>query len=388
MKRRRGTKTTVARAGTRGPWRRDTSLEGLLALAVVLWGCLFWGGDGRGAGPNRAAEEPIRLLVRADDKHEGALDIYWTDVEGGAATLIVTPAGESILIDTGNPGERDSGRIHKTVTEVAGLERIDYLIVTHFDGDHYGGTADLAKLLPIGKVYDPGLPRDNPRVMRRLGAYLKATEGKRTVLRPGDRLPLKLTGKTPLSLECLAAGQKFVAATAAQRKPNRFCAEHEPQAKDLSQNANSTVLVLRFGAFDFLDAADLTWNLEQRLVCPDNLVGTVDVYQSDHHGLDRSNNPVLIRSVAPTVAIINNAARKGCEPNTFKALKETESVTAIYQVHRNVRVGPEGNTEPHRIANMDAKCTAEIIKLSVDPSAKRYTVTIPAKGTKEEFRSK
>ena len=317
------------------------------------------------------------------------LNIYWTDVEGGAATLIVTPAGESILIDTGNPGERDPGRIRDTVTKVAGLERIDHLIATHFDGDHYGGTADLMELVPVGRVYDPGLPEFNARRAERIWRYLRAVEGKRTVIRPGDHLPLKVSGAVPLSVVCLAAQQKFVKATEDQAKAkNAECENVTLRDPDKSQNANSVVLLLRFGAFDFLDAADLTWNLEAKLVCPFNLVGKVDVFQVNHHGLDSSNNPVLIRSVAPAVAVVNNAARKGNEPGTFATLKGTSSIEAIYQLHRNVRVGPEGNTDPKRIANDENDCNAEIIVLSVDPTGSAYAVSVGGKGTTETFSSR
>ena len=138
--------------------------------------------------------------------------------------------------------------------------------------------------------------------------------------------------------------------------------------------------MLSFGDFDFLDAADLTWNLEQRLVCPVNLVGRVDVFQVDHHGLDQSNNPVLLRSITPTVAVMNNGHKKGCQPGTVKTLKNTPSIRAVYQMHRNVTVGPEGNTHSDYIVNHEEKCTAENLKLSVAPDAKSYRVTISATG--------
>src|SRR5438046_2448264 len=85
------------------------------------------------------------------------LDIRFIDTEGGAATLIVTPAGESILIDCGNPGSRDAERIHKAAT-AAGLEAIDHLIITHWHSDHYGGALRLTKLMPVRNFYDRGIP--------------------------------------------------------------------------------------------------------------------------------------------------------------------------------------------------------------------------------------
>ncbi len=312
------------------------------------------------------------------------LRMYWCDVEGGAATLIVTPDGESVLIDAGNPGERDSGRIHKLATEVAGLERIDHMVVTHFDGDHYGGVPDLAKRMPIGHFYDPGIPEGNRRVQRRVGRYRAATDGKRTVLKPGDRIPLKTDDVT---VRCLAAAQRFVGAPASS-DTNSVCETHEPKEKDRSENANSVVLLVSYGKFRLLDAADLTWELEKQLVCPVNLVGKVDVYQVDHHGLSNSNNPVLVKTVEPRVAIMNNGARKGCTVETVNTLRTTPSIEAIYQLHLHERVGRGGNTFREYIANMKERCDAHHVELIVAPDGSSYTVSVPRSGHWREFATK
>ena len=317
------------------------------------------------------------------------LRIYWTDVEGGAATLIVTPTGETVLIDTGLPGERDPGRIVRTMRH-AGAERIDHLVVTHFDSDHYGGAADLARLVPIGRVYDPGLPR-NPgtRLGRGLVPYLEAVADRRTVIVPGGRLRLRdadAAGTTALSIRCLASNQEFLTASPEHSgETPQSCARHEPQGKDTTENANSVVLLLEFGPFRFLDAADLTWDLEKRLVCPDNLVGQVDVFQVDHHGLAVSNNPVLVEAIAPRVAIINNGHRKGAASRTLATLRAVPTVEAIYQLHRNLGVDDSVNTVAHRIANEPQACAAEIVALEVAPDGKRYTVSVPSKQTAETY---
>ncbi|MDH3585172.1 MAG: MBL fold metallo-hydrolase, partial [Phycisphaerae bacterium] len=132
-------------------------------------------------------------VVEADQAADG-LRVYWIDVEGGAATLLVTPAGESILVDTGMPGQRDPGRINKLAREVAGLTKIDHLVITHFDIDHYGGAADLSRLIPIGRVYDHGVEGEGIR--RPPETYFDFKADRRVVLRPGDRLPLKQGGGT------------------------------------------------------------------------------------------------------------------------------------------------------------------------------------------------
>ena len=153
------------------------------------------------------------LLAGKDDRR---LDIYWIDVEGGAATLIVTPAGESILMDSGNPGGRDSGRIHKLATETARIDKIDFLITTHFHLDHYGGAAELAQKMPISVLYDNGIPLKNPdnrpndtRFRLLIKPYREMQVGERKILAPGESIPLKNTDGVPIRLTCLAAKQKL-----------------------------------------------------------------------------------------------------------------------------------------------------------------------------------
>ena len=212
------------------------------------------------------------------------------------------------------------------------------------------------------------------------------------MLAPGDELPLKQIesddGTLPrLVVRCLGAKQRFVTPRDGQ-EPGADCARHDTRPVDRSENRNSIVLLFSLGPFRFLDAADLTWNLERQLVCPINLVGQVDVYQVDHHGLDQSNNPALIRAIEPRTAVFNNGATKGCMPRTFKTLKDTPSVEAIYQVHRNTLVGDEGNTEADYIANDKASCHAEHIKLSVDPEGKTYTFSVPSTGHQRKFATR
>jgi competence protein ComEC len=312
------------------------------------------------------------------------LDIYWVDVEGGGATLIVTPQGESVLIDAGNPGKRDPQRIFDVASKIAGLTQIDHMVTTHYHIDHFGGAAELSAMIPIRNVYNNGAfasGREKPSP-----EYLAFKTEKRIVLNPGDEIPLQATGANgtpPLHLRCLAARQQMIEPPAGAT-PNPLCVEPRHKTKDLSDNANSIVQVLSFGDFRFFDGGDLTWNVELKLVCPVNLVGPVDVYQSNHHGLDQSNHPLLIASLAPTVAVINNGPKKGCEPQMFAALKSTASIQAIYQLHRNLR--PDGDvanvSSPQYIANEDEQCAGNYIKLSVDPPAKTYTVTVPS--TKHE----
>lgn len=326
--------------------------------------------------------------MRAADGH---LEIYWIDVEGGAATLMVTPAGESILVDTGNPGIRDANRIVHTATRLAQVRKIDHLIITHYHGDHFGGAAVLATLMPIGTVYDngkfPGMPNDPGR------EYFEFPCDQRVVINPGDQLPLKQTSDGPaVSLRCLGTRQTFVEPSPQAADNAEICASCQPKDRDGSDNANSVVSLLQFGQFRFFDGGDLTWNQEMKLVCPHDLIGPVDVYQVTHHGLDSSNNPVVLQTIQPRVAIMNNGDKKGCLPEVFANLQETKSVERIFQMHKNLRPdGSVNNVDDKYIANHGPgdSCAGNIIQLSVEPDSLHYRVSIPTNaGLTEKFATR
>jgi len=317
------------------------------------------------------------------------LDVYWIDVEGGGATLIVTPAGESVLIDTGYPDERGAPRIHKVATEVAGIKRIDHLVISHSHNDHFGGTMALAKLMPIARVYDNGKPSPPPNESDAplFAAYTTLVEGRRTLLNPDDAIGLKAAGSVLMALKLLGTRETFIEVPAGA-KPNPECSSAIQKPADTSDNRNSTAWVLELGPFRFFDGGDLTWNTEARLVCPINLAGNVDVYQVNHHGLDVSNNPVLIRSLAPTVAVMNNGPRKGTQPESVATLKSISSLRARYQLHKNVREDNQNSTGDEFIANLEEKCSAGFIRMRVEPDGRRYTIEIPGTGHRAVYSTR
>jgi beta-lactamase superfamily II metal-dependent hydrolase len=336
----------------------------------------------------------VPLVARADDPKRG-LDIYFVDVMGGAATLIVTPERESILIDSGWPGfhDRDPKRIVHALKDLAGCDHLDHLVTTHWHTDHYGGVEGLTKLVRIDRFWDRGLPEDGtsedfpdgPKPDDPLGiAYRKASQGKRTALSAGERVPLK----GDISLLVLASGGRVATPDdlrIMQPVANPLCADAPPDKPvDPSDNARSLAFKLTMGRFDFLDCGDLTWNVEKKLVCPVNLIGPIDLFQVTHHGMDISNHPTLVRSIAPTVAVMNNGPRKGGSPATVKLLKSIDSIQALYALHRNQAAGPEDNADPKLTANADP-AGGELIHVHVEPDGGKFTVRVGAKGEAREF---
>ena len=318
------------------------------------------------------------------------LDIYFLDMVGGGSTLIVTPLGESVLIDTGSlePEHRDADRIERACRH-AGLTQIDCLVTPHFDTDHYGGILELSKRIPIKTFIDNDTP---PKDITKRQAFQKlnplyeqATGGKTKLLRAGEDIPLKNdpAGKLPaIGLHCVASQKQIEGFAGDIDAPVEGFEITKP---DASNNAASIALVLRYGDFAFFAGGDITSNVEHHLAHPVNSIGKVDLYQVTHHGLDQSNNPILLKALSPTVCVAMNGPRKGIQPRTFKALNALPSVKAIYAIHYNTQYGDAGNPPPEFIANKDNPNKGEYIKASINPTKGTYTIQIAPDGKKWSY---
>ena len=324
------------------------------------------------------------------DPSSKTLDIYFIDVEGGAATLIVTPEKESLLMDCGwkQKDQRDAKRILYVAKQLAGLSQIDYFVASHFHTDHFGAILQLSELIPIRKFYDHAVMVPTQEYDKELYPdYQKASAGRRQLLRPGDLIPLR-KGSVPIRLTCVASDGKVISKAAGVKAgPNSYCKDAKLQENDPSDNAKSIALLLSFGQFEFLDCGDLTWNIEQQLACPENRIGKIDLFMVTHHGVNISNNPALVRAIQPRVTVMCNGPHKGGHPDTVALLKSIPSIQANYQLHRNVETSTAQNTDRAHIANWEQNCKGEFIKASVSPDGKSYTVTIGADGSPRKFEA-
>ena len=331
------------------------------------------------------------LINQHTSADEGSLDLYFIDVEGGAATLIVTPFKESILIDSGYPDNqaRDLDRIIHVAKDVAGLKKIDHAVVSHWHLDHFGNHAALAAKFGIGQFWDRGIPDDlaeDPQYPDRIAAYRAASQNASKALRVGDSLPLK-SGKTPLTVKVMTSGRDVLTGVG---ESNPFVDRHQPQPDDPSDNSASLSLLFGFGDFRFLTCGDLTWNTEAKLVTPRNPVGKVDLFMVTHHGLPVSNNPALVLAIDPVVAVMCNGPKKGGAEQTMKTLKEVQSLKDWYQLHLNVDLDPKLQAPSEFIANAapTADCKGQWVKASIAPDGKSYTVQIGPDGEQRRYNTR
>jgi beta-lactamase superfamily II metal-dependent hydrolase len=312
------------------------------------------------------------------------LDIFFVDVEGGQATLIVTPAGQSLLVDTGWRGYngRDADRIVQAAKK-AHIKKIDYVLITHYHRDHVGGAPQLADRLSVGTWIDHGPNREDSKVTREdFADYERLPKAQHMVVKPGDHIPLKGVDVTVVAADGAAIGQPLTGGG----QHNPLCTSTGKREVDSTENGRSVGFLLRYGSFRFVDLGDLTWNKELELACPANKLGTVDVYLMTHHGFNQSGSPAIVDALHPRVAIMDNGARKGGSPETWQTVRNSPGLEDIWQLHYAVEGGADHNAPDSFIANVDEACEGKALWLaasedgsfSVTNTRNKYSKTYPA----------
>jgi len=321
------------------------------------------------------------LAAPAFAKSREELKIYFIDVEGGQSTLVVSPAKHSLLIDAGFAGPRDAKRIVEAL-KAASVKKIDYLAITHFHGDHAGGVADLAKLVKIGTFVDHGPDtEDSPQAKELYAAYLKAVGHRPHVIAiPGQGLPFK-----DIEVQFLAAGGAHIEnPLPAAGEANFYCASEPEPPADNSENSQSLALLVTYGRFRYLDMGDLTEGKSLPLVCPNNLIGRVDVYRMSHHGAYPDNPKALVWALHPTIAVMNNGEHKGGSPEAWQIVHDSPGLEGLWQLHYAADAGKDHNSDDNLIANAGMKSDGHFISVIVEPDG-QWTIKNSRNGYEKTF---
>ncbi|MEO8736363.1 MAG: MBL fold metallo-hydrolase [Edaphobacter sp.] len=287
-------------------------------------------------------------------KKSGDLKVYFADVEGGQATLFVPPSGENMLVDAGWPGadNRDADRIVE-LCKLAGVKKIDNLVVTHYHIDHAGGIPQLVAKMPVGRFIDHGVNREenDKATVASWQAYQKVlADGHYAHLtaKPGDILPIK-----GMHVEVVSAdGNVIDKPLAGAGAVNPACAGSVIKPAENTENDRSVGMMITFGKLRVLDLGDLTWAKERPLMCPVDKLGKVDVYVVSHHGFNRSSSPALVDAIAPRVAIMDNGATKGAEAAAWEIIDHAPRLKDLWQLHTAIHTDAAHNTSESKIANL------------------------------------
>ena len=335
----------------------------------------------------------LTLLAAAAEAQSSNLNIYWVDVEGGGATLIISPSGESLLFDSGwEVDDRDAKRIAATAMQ-AGLSKIDVFVLSHFHADHAGGILALSKMIPIGRCFDRG-DFIEPENQHWRDVYLAACSGKRTILSIGDSIPMK-----GIQIDLIVSNGKLLPKPLIGGGPNPLCATAEHHPPDVPENQLMVGAMFTYGKFRFLDLADLDWEKEMELACPVNRIRQVSIWQTSRHGaLEGAGAPGFLYAIKPQVIVANNGPRKGLgsplrgqqKPASihYERLANTPAIEGIWQVHRSL-LDPDHNTSPEMTANFEeaAADQGHFIKASVARDG-TFTLTNGRNGFSRTYKAR
>jgi competence protein ComEC len=337
---------------------------------------------------------------------ERTLDIYFIDTEGGQATLVVSPSGESMLVDTGfagnggmpatasgSPGAapitRDADRI-SSVFKQAGVTVLDWMVITHYHGDHVGNAAELANRIPIRHFVDHGPFSVELQPNRAAGflAYMTVRDkGRAITARPGDKIPVAGLDVEVVSSAGALITMPMVGAPGGGLT-NPLCRDAKLKEQDPTpENFESVGIVVRYGNFRLLDLGDLTWNQEHALACPANLLGTFDVFHTTRHGDPHSGAPQMVHAIRARVAVMNNGERKGGSPEYWQIVHDAPGLVDFWQLHRSAEGGVDHNSPEQFLANLNESDHGHNLKISVRADGS-FKMTNERNGFTREYPAK
>lgn len=341
---------------------RLPSLVCLLVSAVFLASSAEWAG---------AQRDSAHLLI------------YAIDVEGGQATLLVSPSGESLLVDTGWPGNngRDAGRIQEAMKD-ARITQIDKVLITHFHTDHVGGVPNLVERVKVGEFLDHGVNREDSDITRKdFANYVRAVGNTpRQTLHPGD--VINIPGLNTVVV--VADGEHIPSVPGIKPVSNPYCASEPKWELDQTENPRSTGILVRFGKFSFLDLGDLTKPREIDLVCPNNPLGPISLYLVNHHGFNQSNTKAFVDAIHPRVAIMDNGAHKAGSPEAWQTVHESPGLLDLWMLHTAEDSDAAHNSSEELIANPKGAGDGHYLKVVVNGDGS-FSVTNTRTGKTKEY---
>jgi competence protein ComEC len=350
---------------------------------------------------------PGAVFLRAQDSpqkvQQRTLDIYFIDTEGGQATLFVTPSGESMLVDTGFAGNqgmpdsnatnssgapitRDADRI-SAVFKQAGVTVLDWMVISHYHGDHVGNAAELANRIPIRHFVDHGpfSVELQPNRSAAFVAYMGIRDKARAITaKPRYKIPV-----AGLDVQVVSSAGELITApmqgAPGAGLPNPLCHDARMKEQDPTpENFESVGIVVRYGGFRLLDLGDLTWNQEHALACPNNLLGTFDVFHTTRHGDPHAGAPQLVHAIRARVAVMNNGERKGGDPSYWQIVHEAPGLADFWQLHRSAAGGADHNSPEQFLANLNEVDHGHNLKMSVRADGS-FTMTNERNGFSREY---
>lgn len=243
----------------------------------------------------------------------------FVDVGHGSSVLIRTPGNRLILFDAGSaPSARAAGQRISGVLLAHGILRIDQMVVSHADLDHYNGVPELLRRFSIREFVSPPdmLISESPYVQL-LSEYLAR-----------EKVPLK----------SVHAGQVL------WQEPELKIRVVSPSLEPLpdGDNSNSLVLLIEYGARRILLTADIEGAGLEALL--QNETGDFDIIQVPHHG-SRESQPNIVAAWAKSDHAILSGLERRISQETIDAYQSVGTKTWITDQEGAILVGVHDNGE-------------------------------------------
>jgi competence protein ComEC len=305
------------------------------------------------------------LCFLAQGARAQTLRIYHIDVDQASATLLVSPGGHSLLVDSGKDGH---GQRIRAALQDANIDRIDFFVDTHYHEDHFGGIDEVIDAgVAIGAAFDRGDKGYLPPSKLNDDTYEdydRAVGHAATQLRRGNTIPLDPV----MTVTCTNAGGVVLG-------------ENDPPHPAGKENDMSIGLLVTFGGFRYWIGGDTERPTELKLAARD-LVQDVDVYVADHHGADNGSSAEFLSDLRPTVVIISNGSNKTFKhprASTLERMRNLATPPTIFQVNRYLGTGDAGaNVSAEFIADDETVDDDGTILVTVAGDAASYTVSYGA----------